>query len=133
MTQEVGVGDKLLPAGKPEVPTYAPRAPTVPVQGRIISLYGRDSRLGEYGNQTVISINLGKAQGIEVGHVVALSRPGATVADASNTKSASAGTLTLPDERYGVAIVFRVFDRISYALVMNVAKPVFKLDLVQNP
>ena len=34
-----------------------------PVQGRIISLYGRDSRLGEYGNQTVIAINLGKVAG----------------------------------------------------------------------
>ena len=133
VTQEVGVGDKLLPAGKPDVPTYAPRAPSVPVQGRILSLYGRDSRLGEYGDRTVISINIGKSQGIEVGNVVALLRPGATVADASRSKSASAGPLTLPDERYGVAIVFRVFDRISYALVMNVSKPVFKLDLVQNP
>jgi hypothetical protein len=133
VTQEVSVGDKLLPAGKLEVPTYAPRAPSVPVQGRIMSLYGRDSRLGEYGDHTIVSINLGKSQGIEVGHVVALSRPGATVADASRSKGMSASTLTLPDERYGVAIVFRVFDRISYALVMNISKPVFKLDLVQNP
>jgi hypothetical protein len=133
VTQEVGVGDKLLPAGKPEVPTYAPRAPLTPVQGRVISLYGRESRLGEYSNQSVIAINLGKSQGIEVGHVVALYRPGATVADASQSKNSSAGPLTLPNERYGVALVFRVFDRVSYALVMNVSKPVFKLDLVQNP
>jgi hypothetical protein len=133
VTQEVGVGDKLLPAGKPEVPTYAPHAPSAPVQGRIISLYGRDSRLGEYGNQSVVAINVGKAQGMEVGHVVALLRPGATVADASRAKGSSGATLTLPHERYGNAIVFRVFDRVSYALVMNVSKPVFKLDLVQNP
>jgi LysM domain len=133
VAQEVSVGDKLIPAGKPEVPTYVPHAPSMPVQGRIISLYGRDSRLGEYGNQTVVAINLGKANGIEVGHVVALVRPGATVADASRSKTSSAGPLTLPNERYGVALVFRVFDRVSYALVMNMSKPVFKLDLVQNP
>ncbi len=133
VAQEVSVGDKLLPAGKPEVPTYAPRAPLVTVQGRIISLYGRESRLGEYGNQTVVAINQGKSQGIEAGHVVALLRPGATVADASQSKSSSAAPLTLPNERYGVALVFRVFDRVSYALVMNTSKPVFKLDLVQNP
>jgi len=133
VTQEVGVGDKLIAAGKPEMPTYAPRAPATPVRGRIISMYGRDSRLGEYGNQSVVAINLGKAQGIEVGNVVALLRPGATVADASRSKSASTGTLTLPDERYGIALVFRVFDRVSYALVMNMSKPVYKLDLVQNP
>ena len=131
VTQEVGVGDKLLPAGKPEVPTYAPHSPLAKVQGRIISLYGRDTRVGEYGNQSVIAINLGKSQGIEVGNVVALYRPGATVADASRPKGAA--PLVLPDERYGLAFVFRVFDRVSYALVMTISKPVNKLDLVQNP
>lgn len=133
VTQEIGIGDKLVAAGKPDVPTYAPRAPSTPVQGRIISLYGRDTRVGEYGNQSVIAINLGKSQGVEVGHVVALYRPGATVADASQSKGSSAAPLTLPSERYGIAFVFRVFDRVSYALVMNISKPVNKLDLVQNP
>jgi hypothetical protein len=134
VTQEIGVGDKLLPAGKAEVPSYAPRAPSVPVRGRVMSLYGRDSRMNEIGNQTVISLTVGKTQGIEVGHVVALYRPGATVADASRPKGLTSGPpLTLPDERYGIAFVFRVFDRVSYALVMNMSKPVNKLDLVQNP
>jgi len=133
VTQEVGIGDKLVAAGKPDVPTYAPRAPSTPVQGRIISLYGRDTRVGEYGNQSVIAINRGKSQGLEVGHVVALYRPGATVADASRSKDSSAAPLILPNERYGIAFVFRVFDRVSYALVMNISKPVNKLDLVQNP
>ena len=133
VTQEIGVGDKLVAAGKPDVPTYAPRAPSTPVQGRIISLYGRDTRVGEYGNHSVIAINLGKAQGIEVGNVVALYRPGATVADASRPKDSRAAPLILPNERYGIAFVFRVFDRVSYALVMSISKPVNKLDLVQNP
>ena len=133
VAQEVVVGDKLLPAGKLEVPTYAPRAPSVPVQGRIMSLYGKESRLGEYGNQTVVSINLGKSQGIEVGHVVALYRPGATVEEGRYRLIGSNTPLTLPSERYGLAFVFRVFDRVSYALVMKTSKPVLKLDLVQNP
>ena len=133
VTQEVGVGDKLVAAGKPEVPIYAPHAPSAPVQGRIISLYGRDTRVGEYGNHSVIAVNLGKSQGMEVGHVVALYRPGATVADATRSKDSGAAPLTLPSERYGLAFVFRVFDRVSYALVMNISKPVNKLDLVQNP
>jgi hypothetical protein len=41
--------------------------------------------------------------------------------------------LTLPNDRYGLAFVFRVFDRVSYALVMHISKPVNTLDLVQNP
>ena len=133
VTQEVGVGDKLVAAGKPDVPTYAPHAPSVALKGRIISLYGRDTRVGEYGNQSVIAINLGKSNGVEIGNVVALYRPGATVADATRSRAAGGAPLTLPDERYGLAFVFRVFDRVSYALVMSISKPVNKLDLVQNP
>lgn len=133
VTQEVGVGDKLVAAGKPEIPSYAPRAPSTPIQGRIISLYGGGTKLGEAGNQSVIAINRGKSQGIEVGYVVALYRPGATVAEASGSRHSRGAPLTLPNERYGIAFVFRVFDRVSYALVMNISKPVNKLDLVQNP
>ena len=131
VTQEVGIGDKLIPAGKPEVPSYAPRAPSAQINGRIISLYGGGTQLGEAGNRSIIAINLGRSQGIEVGNVIALYRPGATVADTSGSKKG--GPLTLPNERYGLAFVFRVFDRVSYALVMNIQKPVNKLDLVQNP
>lgn len=133
VTQEIGVGDKLVAAGKADIPSYAPRAPSANVKGRIISLYGRDTRVGEYGNQSIIAINVGKAQGVEVGNVVALYRPGATVADATRPRDSGSAPLTLPSERYGIAFVFRVFDRVSYALVMTISKPVNKLDLVQNP
>ncbi|MGH8704965.1 MAG: LysM peptidoglycan-binding domain-containing protein [Burkholderiales bacterium] len=120
--QEVVKGDKLLPAGKAEVVSYAPRAPSASVQGRVISLYGSVGRVGEAGPQSVITVNRGRANGLEVGHVLALYRPGATVE-----------TVKLPDERYGVAFVFRVFERVSYALVMHITRPVRPLDVVQNP
>ena len=131
VTQEVVVGDKLVAAGKPEVPTYAPRAPTGQIRGRIVSL---GTQLPESGNQTVIAINRGKSQGIETGHVLALYRPGATVTEGRVRLIGPPPTaLVLPDERYGTAFVFRVFDRVSYALVMQISKPVNNLDLVQNP
>lgn len=133
VTQEVGVGDKLVPAGKADVPTYAPHAPSTKVQGRIISTYGKNPRVGEAGPQTVVSINRGKSQGLEVGHVLALYRPGATVAIAAKRNDPKAERLTLPDERYGLVFVFRVFDRVSYALVMTVNKNVALQDVVQNP
>jgi hypothetical protein len=47
--------------------------------------------------------------------------------------ASGANALKLPNDRYGLAFVFRVFDRVSYALVMNINKPVNTLDLVQNP
>jgi hypothetical protein len=135
VTQEIGVGDKLVPAGKPDIPSYAPHAPSSPIQGRVMSMYGKSPRIGEAGAQSVISINRGKSQGLEVGHVLALYRPGTAVAAAATArrKDTAAEPLNLPDERYGIAFVFRVFDRVSYALVMNVTRPVNPLDVVQNP
>ncbi|HVP09195.1 MAG TPA: LysM domain-containing protein [Burkholderiales bacterium] len=128
VTQEVQLGDKLVPAGKPEVPSYAPHAPLSPVKGRVMSIYGGGSQLSEAATGTVISINQGKSQGLEIGHVLALYRPGGLVAERG-----SKAPLALPSDRYGLAFVFRVFDRVSYALVMNVSRPVNALDVVQNP
>jgi hypothetical protein len=135
VTREVQIGDKLVAAGRLDIPTYAPRAPSTRVQGRIISIYGDSTTLGEAGAQSVITINRGRSQGIEVGDVVALYRSGAALAADTNSSKGSkkALAIVLPDERYGVAFIFRVFDRVSYALVMNISRPVNKLDLVQNP
>ncbi len=133
-TREISAGDKLVPAGRPQMVNYAPRAPGAPMKGRVISLYGGISRTGEAGPQNVIAVSLGKASGLEVGHVLALYSQGETVLDVSQPKHvARDNMITLPNERYGVAFVFRVFEQVSYALVMHVTRPVRTLDVVQNP
>jgi hypothetical protein len=119
-----------VPAGKPIVPNYAPHAPTAPVSGQIMSIVGGTS---EAGGQSVITINRGAANGIELGHVLALYRPGAAVMEAGKAITDASGRHILPSERYGLVFVFRVFDRVSYGLVMNLSKPVRVQDLVQNP
>ena len=42
-------------------------------------------------------------------------------------------TITLPDERTGLIFVFRVFDKMSYALVMRSTKPIYIGDVVRTP
>jgi hypothetical protein len=133
VTQEVGTGDKLLPVGVPEVPKYAPHAPAVFMQGRVIGIYGGLGKLGEAGPQSIITLNRGRADGVEVGHVFALYRPGPLIADASARTGGKPMTFKLPDERYGLAFVFRIYDRVSYALVMRISRPVNPLDVVQTP
>jgi len=127
--QEVVRGDKLLPAPRMRTIHYAPRAPGSPVAGRVMSIYGGLGKVGEAGPLSIITINRGKSAGIEVGHVLALYRHGVTVSDVSRRGA----VIKVPDERYGLVFVFRVFDRISYALVMKVSRPVKTLDVVQNP
>ena len=130
---EVGAGDKLVAAGRPQSVNYAPRAPSAQIKGRVIAIYGGVGKVGEAGPQQVISINRGKADGVEVGHVLALYNLGGMVRDTTKAKDDPASRIQLPDERAGLAFVFRVFDRISYALIMQVTKPVAPLDVVQTP
>jgi hypothetical protein len=130
--QEVGAGDKLVAASRPQPINYAPHAPGTKINGRVMSIYG-GGRVGEAGPQAVITVNRGRADGLEVGHVLALYTRGGLVNDTSKPKGASDSKIQLPDERAGLAFVFRVFDRISYALVMHITRPVSPLDVVQTP
>jgi hypothetical protein len=95
----------------------------------VIKIYGSAGRVGEAGPLQIISINRGRANGVEVGHVLALHTLGGTVRDVTrgNTR------IALPDERAGLSFVFRVFDRVSYALVMHVTRPISPLDVVRTP
>jgi hypothetical protein len=131
--QEVNAGDKLVAAGRPQPINYAPRAPGSQIRGRVMSIYGGIAKVGEAGPQSIISINRGKADGVEIGHVLALYAQGGTVRDITKEARAADARIQLPDERAGLAFVFRVFDRISYAVVMNITRPVGPLDVVQTP
>ena len=131
--REVGAGDKLVAAGRPQIINYAPRAPAGQINGRIISIYGSVGRVGEAGPQSIVSINRGRADGVEVGHVLALYAKGGSVRDTTKGTKEKDAMIALPNERAGLVFVFRVFERISYALVMNITRPIGPLDVVQTP
>jgi LysM domain-containing protein len=131
--QEVNAGDKLVAAGPPQPMSYAPHAPTAQVRGRVMKIYGSVGRVGEAGPLQIISINRGRADGVEVGHVLALYSLGGTVRDTTKAAGAADALIKLPEERAGLSFVFRVFDRVSYALVMHVTRPISPLDVVRTP
>ena len=125
--QEAGVGDRLALVPTREYTNYAPHAPQGPVDGQIVSLYGDALTAGQ--NQ-IVSLNRGAANGMERGHVLALLHSGARVID---TTDPSKPTLQLPDEQNGLLFVFRVFDRMSYALILSVKDPVKPGDRFTQP
>ena len=131
--REVGAGDKLIAAGRPQVISYAPRAPAFRIQGSIIGIYAGVGQVGEAGPQSIVSINRGRAEGLEVGHVLALYRRGDSVRDTTRPRNAPDATIQLPNERAGLVFIFRVFERISYGLVMSITMPVRPQDVVQTP
>ncbi|PIV91841.1 MAG: peptidoglycan-binding protein, partial [Gallionellales bacterium CG17_big_fil_post_rev_8_21_14_2_50_54_146] len=121
--QEINVGDRLMAPNDPVARNYLPRAPESNLSARVISIYGGVS-LG--GQNTVITLNKGERDGLQNGHVLALYSKGDVV-------KYEGQKLAMPDERYGLLFVFRVFDKVSYALVMQTHLPVHLLDRAQTP
>lgn len=127
--QEIATGDRLVPFAKPDVITYAPHAPQKEVDGRIIGIYG-GLTTSEGGRHQIVTLNRGTRDGLEIGHVLALYRNGRTI---NYRGEEGRETYKLPNERYGLVFVFRTFERISYALVMEAARPLTSNDIVRKP
>jgi LysM repeat protein len=125
--EEVLAGDMLLPAPRVDVVSYTPHAPEQAIKSRVLSIYGGV----QYGGpQAVVVLNRGKKDGLEAGHVLAIDTAGVTLDDRFQGEKK---TYTLPDARNGLVFVFRVFDRVAYALVMSAQKPVIVGDAAHTP
>lgn len=131
--QEVNTGDKLVVAPRAQAVNYAPHAPSVHISGRVMSIYGGTGKVGEAGPLQIVTINRGRADGIEMGHVLALYSRGGTVRDVTKARNDPEAQIELPDERAGLLFVFRVFERVSYGLIMQVTRPIRALDVVRTP
>lgn len=125
---EANVGDRLAPAQARDFDPWVPRAPSAPVSGRIVSVYGEALNAGQ--NQ-IVALNRGQRDGLERGHVLALWRAGAVTRD--TTVAGPAETIRLPDEKHGTLFVFRVFEKMSYALILDVKDPVTRGDRFTQP
>lgn len=126
---EARIGDRLLPAvGENFDASFQPRAPAQEVHGRIIAVLGGVSQIGQH---QVVVVNRGQREGMEPGHVLAVYQKGATVMDTVTEDPDD--TVTLPDERAGVMMVFRTFEKVSYGLIMRATTNMHVLDVVRNP
>jgi LysM domain-containing protein len=125
--EDVAVGDRLAPATVRDFAPFVPHPPAVPVNGKVVSLYGDAMSAGS--NQ-IVSLNRGARDGLERGTVLALWHEGAVRVD----KTVAHGKpMKLPDQRIGVVFVFRVFDRMAYGLVLETTEPTLPGDRVTQP
>ena len=97
--------------------------------GSIVSVYGNAVTIA--GQNQVVVINKGTADGIESGHVLAILKDGKRVDDRSQKGERS--QIKLPDERNGLLMVFRPFEKLSYALILEITDEVYVGDRVANP
>jgi hypothetical protein len=127
-------GDRLI-FQEGEVPlTFTPHAPTNAIDGQIIAVADNVEQIGQY---QVVVLNRGGNEGLTPGAVLAVDQLGAVVRDKYGgypwKKKAFAKEVRLPSERAGTLIVFKVFDRISYGLVIGASGPMRVADRVYNP
>jgi hypothetical protein len=137
---EVKPGDFILPIDDYEQPPQLiPHAMnTVPDGMEVIAL--TQARYGA-GHYQIIAISAGSNQGVEVGHVFSAFRPGKRIQDEvkyptgsfADQTSLSKDKVTLPEQFSAHILVFRVFDEVSYALIMNGERPVRERDVLRHP
>jgi len=125
--EEAGVGDRLAPAAVRDFAPFVPHSPEAELNGVIISLYGDALSAGQ--NQ-IVAINRGKQEGIERGHVLSMWQTGRITPDPTDPAKP---LMKLPDEKRGLMFVFRVFEHVSYALILTADEPAHVGDAFSKP
>ena len=114
--------------------SFTPHAPSTAIDGQIISIADDATQIGQY---QVVVLNRGANDGLAQGAVLAVDQQGELVYDNRSDypwkKKAFADEVRLPYERAGTLIVFKVFERISYGLVIGARAPMRVADRVYNP
>lgn len=124
--EEVKAKDRLLkPENRRLVTTFMPSAPKEQVEGFIISVDAGVTQVGQYN---VVAINLGKDNGVAEGNVLAIFQTGAIAVDQINEEK-----VILPDERAGLMMVFKSYQQMAFALVLQASRPLRIGDKIKNP
>ena len=126
--EEMRVGDRLIPEPVREMASYVPHAPSTRIEGQIVSVYG--SAVTYASENQVVVVNRGTRDGLERGHVMAIRKDGERLADRTDGAKPQ---IKLPNERNGLLMVFRTFEQLSYALILQITDGVKVGDRFTNP
>ncbi|PCI07828.1 MAG: peptidoglycan-binding protein [Gammaproteobacteria bacterium] len=127
--REILIGDRLLPEDKSKLENmFFPHVPDKEINAQIISLY--DALFGVAQYQIVV-INKGERDGMEVGHLLATFTQGELIRDRFDTRRSE--LVQLPNERSGLIMLFKIFDRVSYALTLEATRVIHNNDFVKRP
>jgi hypothetical protein len=121
-------GDILIDIEHEPKMNFIPRAPGVQVDGTIMSVIDERTVVADYD---VVIINRGTRHGLEPGHVLEVWEGGEEVLD--TTRNPKSRRVLLPDERNGVTLIFKAYDRMSYGLMWRSDREVKVGDMVRSP
>jgi len=125
-TQEARIGDRLFPSEERAVnSTFMPSAPALEIEGLILDVPRGVTQIGLYD---VVTLNRGLRDGLQDGNVLAVYKTGETVRDRITGEN-----VKIPDERAGLLMVFRTYEKLSYGLVLQATRSLAIRDKVRNP
>jgi hypothetical protein len=142
--EEILVGDRMLPAPREVLVNYVPHAPDKPINARILRVpYGGL----ETARGGIVTLDKGVSDGVEVGHVLAIYRVVPPIEDPRPSRQQTIILRFLDpttpftpreyvqpaDERTGLLFVFRTFDRVSFAVLLNTTDTVRPGDYARTP
>ncbi|WP_370980503.1 LysM peptidoglycan-binding domain-containing protein [Agaribacterium sp. ZY112] len=125
-TEEMRIGDRLLREEERSIEsTFFPSSPDVDIEGEILAVEGGVSTVGKLD---IVVINRGQREEMKTGDVLAIYKRGSYIKD-----RVTGGKVKLPDERAGLIMVFRTFEKVSMALVLDADQGIRVEDIVRNP
>ncbi|MCW8195550.1 LysM peptidoglycan-binding domain-containing protein [Proteobacteria bacterium 005FR1] len=125
-TEEIRIKDRLLAhEQRPIDSSFFPSAPASTVEGLILAVEGGVSQVGK---MDVVVLNRGEREGLRPGNVLAVYKKAALARDPVANE-----VVALPEERAGLLMVFRTFEKISFGIVLEAELPLSTKDIVRNP
>lgn len=125
-TEEIRIKDRLLPQEERQIDaTFFPSSPESEVEGIILAV---EDGVTQVGKLDVVILNSGEREGLKPGNVLAVYKKGPLTRDPVANQ-----VVALPDERAGLLMVFRTFEKLSFGLVLEAEMPLAVNDLVRNP
>ena len=136
VSREVMQGDKLFPAAVEVGEDFVISLPKdAQVLGQVVAIVDGVHVGGKY---QVVAINRGKKHGLQPGNALGVFHRGEQIRDRYDRTNWSAWTanydkVRLPDERSATIMVFKVYGRMSYGLVMESSQVVRRGDFIAHP
>jgi len=130
--REIFNGDRLIPSEQSErVVNIIPSVSKTFFDGRIVALF---DALTQSARNQIIVMNLGKRDDIRIGNILSINTDGGTIIDKRDLdEDDDPAIVRIPDVRSGIVMVFKVFDHLSYGLIMSSQRAIHVNDHVATP
>ncbi len=128
-TREILRDDRLIPVGNLDLERdFFPTPANADIDGRVISILDGISQVGQF---STIAINLGARDNIQVGNLIQINHLGDVVRD--RYEADPNFLIKLPDERSGIALVIKTYEKMSFCLILEAVTPIKVDDLIVSP